>query len=102
MAVTNKQYNLNRRAAFYISLALQTKHEALAYVTAGEAGMLIGEIKQGNATREFEGYADKKATASKVSRDVFIKGDSYFLTGQCLPLPFSHASAGNNGPKSFT
>jgi len=50
----------------------------------GESGMLIGEIKKGNATREFEGYADKKATASKVTHDVFKKGDSYFLTGDIL------------------
>ena len=43
--------------------------------------MLVGKIVKGNSSREFEGYADKKATAKKIAYGVFEEGDSFFLTG---------------------
>eukprot|EP01062_Namystynia_karyoxenos_P062446 TRINITY_DN55327_c0_g1_i1.p1 TRINITY_DN55327_c0_g1~~TRINITY_DN55327_c0_g1_i1.p1 ORF type:complete len:669 (+),score=263.62 TRINITY_DN55327_c0_g1_i1:93-2009(+) len=33
---------------------------------------------------DFEGYTDQKATEKKVLRDVFVKGDAYFRTGDLL------------------
>jgi len=50
----------------------------------GTPGMLVGKIVKGNSSREFEGYADKKATAKKIAYGVFEEGDSFFLTGDVL------------------
>ncbi|XP_063983457.1 long-chain fatty acid transport protein 4-like isoform X2 [Diachasmimorpha longicaudata] len=49
-----------------------------------EPGMFIGLIKQGNASREFNGYLDKEASAKKVIENVFKKGDKAFLSGDIL------------------
>lgn len=43
--------------------------------------MFIGLIKQGNASREFNGYLDEEASRRKVIENVFVKGDKAFLTG---------------------
>ena len=47
-----------------------------------EPGELVGKIVKGDPLREFDGYADKKATAKKIASNVFTKGDSAFLTGK--------------------
>ncbi|XP_057325227.1 long-chain fatty acid transport protein 4-like [Microplitis mediator] len=49
-----------------------------------EPGMFIGIIKQGNASREFNGYLDEEASRRKVIENVFTKGDKAFLTGDIL------------------
>ncbi|KAK0172573.1 hypothetical protein PV328_005876 [Microctonus aethiopoides] len=49
-----------------------------------EPGMFIGLIKQGNASREFNGYLDKEASKKKVIENVFTKGDAAFITGDIL------------------
>ncbi|XP_011494911.1 PREDICTED: long-chain fatty acid transport protein 4-like [Ceratosolen solmsi marchali] len=49
-----------------------------------EPGMLIGLIKQGNASREFNGYLDKEASKKKTIDNVFLQGDKAFLTGDIL------------------
>ncbi|XP_001603871.2 long-chain fatty acid transport protein 4 [Nasonia vitripennis] len=49
-----------------------------------EPGMLIGLIKQGNASREFNGYLDKEASKKKTIENVFVKGDKAFLTGDIM------------------
>ena len=49
----------------------------------GEAGEAV--IKIGRNTR-FEGYTNPAATEKKVLRDVFVKGDAYFRTGDLLRL----------------
>ncbi|KZC12231.1 PREDICTED: long-chain fatty acid transport protein 4-like [Dufourea novaeangliae] len=49
-----------------------------------EPGMFIGLIKEGNASREFNGYLDKEASKKKIIENVFIKGDKAFLTGDIL------------------
>src|ERR1700674_877347 len=51
-----------------------------------EAGEVIGKIlkdptKPGS---RFEGYAEKTATAQKILRDVFEKGDAWFRTGDIM------------------
>jgi hypothetical protein len=51
------------------------------HCSSGEAGELVGKIIKGDPLREFDGYADKKATSKKIARDVFHKGDAAFLTG---------------------
>ena len=43
---------------------------------------MIGEIKSGNASREFDGYANKQATNSKIMYNVFQDGDKWFLSGK--------------------
>ncbi|XP_043476759.1 long-chain fatty acid transport protein 4-like isoform X1 [Leptopilina heterotoma] len=49
-----------------------------------EPGMFIGLIKQGNASREFNGYLDEEASKKKIIENVFVKGDKAFLTGDIL------------------
>ena len=49
-----------------------------------EPGMFIGLIKEGNALREFNGYLDKEASKQKIIKDLFVKGDKAFLTGDIL------------------
>ena len=54
----------------------------------GETGELICEIKNkvtaAGEVPEFSGYTNKEATEKKILRDVFVKGDSYFRTGDLL------------------
>ena len=53
-----------------------------AKVETGEAGEAIGRIAGGAA--RFEGYSDQAATAKKILRDVFEKGDAYVRTGDLM------------------
>lgn len=52
----------------------------------GEAGEAIGWIPEQSDVRagRFEGYADADATARKVLRDVFKKGDAWYRTGDLM------------------
>ncbi|KAK7057005.1 hypothetical protein SK128_012334 [Halocaridina rubra] len=52
----------------------------------GEAGEFIGKIVKNDPVRDFHGYADEKATAKKIVRDVFVKGDYAFLSGDILVM----------------
>lgn len=49
-----------------------------------EPGAFIGKISPNNPTRAFLGYVDKKASEKKIINDVFMKGDSAFLSGDIL------------------
>jgi fatty-acyl-CoA synthase len=49
----------------------------------GETGEAIGAISQ-DPRSSFTGYADRTATERKVLRDVFVKGDAYFRTGDLM------------------
>lgn len=49
-----------------------------------EPGMFIGLIKEGNASREFNGYLDREASKKKTISNVFAKGDKAFITGDIL------------------
>lgn len=49
-----------------------------------EPGVFIGKIVAGDPSRQFLGYADKKATDKKILRDIFKKGDLAFLSGDIL------------------
>lgn len=49
-----------------------------------EPGVFIGKIIKGNPSREFLGYVDEKASAKKIVKDVFRKGDMAFLSGDLL------------------
>ena len=51
-----------------------------------EAGEALGQILDGGASAagRFEGYADKAATERKILRDVFVKGDAWFRTGDLM------------------
>ena len=53
---------------------------------AGEAGEAVGWIPDQADARagRFEGYADAEATARKVLRDVFKKGDAWYRTGDLM------------------
>ena len=50
----------------------------------GEQGMFISKIAIGHPLRDYAGYVDSVASAKKVARDVFEKGDAYFLSGDIL------------------
>ena len=47
----------------------------------GESGELLGKVK---ATTPFLGYSDEADSKKKLLHDVFVKGDSYFRTGDLL------------------
>ena len=47
----------------------------------GQTGLLITEV---TSTIPFDGYSDKKATEAKLFRDVFVKGDAWFNTGDLV------------------
>jgi len=47
----------------------------------GEMGELVAKIYRNHPIKDFEGYADKKASESKVLRDAFKKGDLWFRSG---------------------
>jgi fatty-acyl-CoA synthase len=47
----------------------------------GEPGEAVGRI---GSVGGFDGYSDRKASAAKVLRDVFVPGDRYFRTGDLL------------------
>ncbi len=49
-----------------------------------EIGELIGEIRPGETRFKYEGYEDKNASAKKIIKDVFVKGDRWFRTGDLL------------------
>jgi len=50
----------------------------------GEAGELIFPNLQNDPSKAFKGYTDPKATAKKLLSDGFVKGDSWFRTGDLL------------------
>lgn len=50
----------------------------------GEVGQLVGRIKRTSASRNFEGYINRKETSRKVISNVFCFGDSYFLSGKWI------------------
>ncbi|KAE8752621.1 hypothetical protein FOCC_FOCC000743 [Frankliniella occidentalis] len=52
----------------------------------GQTGVFVGKINPKKAHSAFSGYADKKASEKKVIRDVFIKGDSAFNSGDILVM----------------
>uniref|UniRef100_A0A7S2D0U8 AMP-dependent synthetase/ligase domain-containing protein n=1 Tax=Florenciella parvula TaxID=236787 RepID=A0A7S2D0U8_9STRA len=52
--------------------------------SADEKGELLGQIISDDVTRRFDGYSNKSATEKKVVRDVFVKGDAYFRSGDLL------------------
>ena len=49
----------------------------------GEPGLLLIEITEKS---EFEGYTNKDASSQKVTKNVFIEGDSYFNTGDLMKV----------------
>ncbi len=52
---------------------------------AGEAGEAIGRIGDANeASGRFEGYTDRDASEAKILRDVFVRGDAWFRTGDLM------------------
>lgn len=60
----------------------------LCFSVQGETGEFIGKIVKNDPVRDFHGYADQKATATKIVKDVFVKGDCAFLSGECLSFFF--------------
>nr|WP_174506788.1 long-chain-acyl-CoA synthetase [Acinetobacter sp. Marseille-Q1620] len=58
-------------------------------VNKGEVGLLIGKITNRSP---FDGYTDEKNNQSVIMKDVFKKGDSYFITGDLVrDIGFRHA-----------
>jgi acyl-CoA synthetase (AMP-forming)/AMP-acid ligase II len=54
-------------------------------VHPGAPGEMLYKLDDTDITRSFQGYFNnKKSTEGKIMRDVFIKGDAYFRTGDVL------------------
>ncbi|KAK3908299.1 Long-chain fatty acid transport protein 4 [Frankliniella fusca] len=47
-----------------------------------EPGMLVGYISDSDPSREFHGYVDKSSSEKKILRDVYVKGDKWFMTAR--------------------
>ena len=68
---------------------VRDKNGFMQRVSKGEAGLLLGEITE---DAPFIGYTDAQATERKIFRDVFIKGDAYFNTGDLIrQIGFGHS-----------
>ncbi len=58
-------------------------------VVKGDVGLLVGKI---TSRSPFDGYTDEKNNMSVIMKDVFKKGDSYFITGDLVrDIGFRHA-----------
>lgn len=58
-------------------------------VVKGDVGLLVGKI---TSRSPFDGYTDEKNNKSVIMKDVFKKGDSYFITGDLVrDIGFRHA-----------
>jgi fatty-acyl-CoA synthase len=57
-----------------------------ARCSAGEVGEALGKVPDEKSTLggRFEGYTDKAATARKIARDVFARGDTWVRTGDLM------------------
>lgn len=54
-------------------------------VKPGEPGEMLFKLDETNIAKGFQGYFNnKKSTDSKIMRDVFVKGDAYFRTGDLM------------------
>lgn len=54
-------------------------------VRRGDVGELLFALPGGDVAREFQGYYNNaSATAGKIARDVFRKGDAYFRSGDLV------------------
>lgn len=53
-----------------------------------EPGLLLGKIDPKKAILTFAGYADKTASEKKMVRNVRVKGDCYFNTGDILVMDY--------------
>ncbi|XP_019372827.1 PREDICTED: long-chain fatty acid transport protein 6-like isoform X5 [Gavialis gangeticus] len=61
---------------------VKDKHGWCVKTLKGEAGLLVGQVSQ---SAPFAGYAgNQEASERKLLRDVFVKGDVYFNTGDLL------------------
>ncbi len=60
-------------------------HNLCTKVPRGEPGELLHKVDPADIGRKYRGYFNNsKATESKLLRDVFIKGDAYFRTGDVI------------------
>ncbi|KAF2436762.1 fatty acid transporter protein [Tothia fuscella] len=54
-------------------------------VRPGEPGELVYKLDEKDIESQFQGYyGNNKASSSKILRDVFVKGDAYFSTGDVM------------------
>jgi len=63
--------------------AVRDSDAFLKKVGVGGTGLLITQINEQNP---FDGYTDAQASEKKILRDVFIKGDAWFNTGDLVIL----------------
>ena len=52
----------------------------------GEPGEFVGQIVKNHPVRDFDGYADKKATNKKILHNVWKQGDECFRSGDILTM----------------
>ncbi|NXJ00306.1 S27A1 protein, partial [Psophia crepitans] len=54
--------------------------------SAGEPGLLVGQINQRDPLRRFDGYVSESATSKKIASNVLRKGDQAYLSGDVLVM----------------
>lgn len=57
---------------------------ALVRCFAGQPGMLIARIDEGNPLGAFDGYVDERESSRRVLRNAVSPGDAWFVTGDML------------------
>jgi fatty-acyl-CoA synthase len=50
----------------------------------GEVGLIMNVVNNAVVERRFDGYSDSSASNSKLLKDVLVKGDCYFNSGDLL------------------
>ncbi len=69
--------------------AIRDEKGFMQKIDVGETGLLLGEISESNP---FFGYTSEQATESKILRNVFQEGDSWFNTGDLIrDIGYGHA-----------
>lgn len=52
----------------------------------GEVGMFVGKIIPKDPIRSFDGYSNQDATKKKIIKDVFVRGDQAYASGDLLVM----------------
>jgi fatty-acyl-CoA synthase len=67
------------------TLPLRTESGSCIRCQTNEIGEAIGQLRDADGpTGGFDGYADAQATEQKVLRDVFVRGDRWFRSGDLM------------------
>lgn len=65
---------------------LRDPHGMAIHCEPGEVGMFVGKIVPKDPIRSFDGYSNREATKKKIIKDVFVRGDQAYASGDLLVM----------------